>query len=120
MRRMTRRERRTERLRHYLMKRAMPWAFTNYQASDESGALGKADCEALLPGWLRHLDYKTCSESGALRVPSKTRVRNPANPLDHAGTTYMVGIGELQLAKPIIHYRSRRLTEEQMAHSTTA
>ena len=93
MRRMTRRERRTERLRHYLMKMATPWASPNYQAS---------------------------SESGALRVPSKTRIRNPANPLERAGTTYVVGIGDLQLTKPITHYRWRRLTEEQMAYCTTA
>ena len=120
MRRMTRRERRTERLRHYLMKMATPWASPNYQASGESGTLGEADCEAPLPGWLRHLDYKTSSESGALRVPSKTRNWHLANPLERAGTTYVIGIGDLQLTKPINHYRWRRLTEEQMAYSTTA
>ena len=119
MKHLTRRERRAERQRHYLMKREKLWASPNYQASGESKALGKADCEALLPGWLRHLDYKTPSESGALKVPSKTRIRNPANPLDRAGSTYVIGIGKLQLTRHIIHYRWRRLIAEQMAQSTT-
>ena len=119
MKHLTRRERRTERQRHYLMKREKLWAPRNLQASSQSRAFSKADRETLLPGWLRHLDYKTPGESGALRVPSKTRIQNPANPLDRAGSTYVVGVGELQLTRHIIHYQWRRLITEQMAKSTT-
>ena len=69
--------------------------------------------EARLAARLARLDYKVCNESGALRVRSKTRIRNPENPLDRAGTTYVVGIRNIKLTKPIIHHRWRRLTADK-------
>ncbi len=130
MRPMTRRERRAERQRQYLMKRATPWVSPDYQGSAESGALGKVDYETPLPGWLRPLDYKVSSETGALKVPSRMRTWHlggranghappPGQGWDRSGATYVTGYAGAKLPRPIIHHEWRRLTAEQMAHSTT-
>ena len=130
MRPMTRRERRTERQRRYLMKRASRLASPDYQASGESGAPGEVDYEAALPGWLKPLDYKVSGETGALRVPSKIRMWQQSNGLrseapetgrrwDRAGPTYLIEIDGVRLEKPIIYSRRRRVAVEDTATDTT-
>ena len=100
---MTRRERRAQRRR---------WSVTAR--------------EARLAARLARLDYKTSGETGAMRVPTKTRtwhLNNRANghrPLpgqrwDRSGPTYVVAVldsdsREVRVAKPIISHRWRRLT----------
>ncbi len=88
--------------------------------------------EARLAARLAHLDYKVSGETGAMRVPSRMRTWHlggrpnahrppPGQGWDRSGPTYVVeadGLG--RLPQPIIHNRWRRLTAEQMTHSTTA
>ena len=72
---------------------------------------------------LAHLDYKVSGETGALKVPSKVRTWNlrgranghrppPGQGWDRSDPTYVVGIQEVELARPIIHHRWRRLMAE--------
>lgn len=128
---MTRRERRAERQRQHLMNRATRQASPDYQTSGERGAPGEVNCEGPLPGWLRPLDYKVSSESGALRVRSKVRTWHlggranghappPGRGWDKSGPTYLVEIGGTRLGKPINHHRRRRLAAEQTAGSVGA
>lgn len=118
MRPMTRRERRGERQRQYLMKRTTPPASPDYQASGESGATRPWDGETPLPWWLRPLDYKVSGESGALRVRSKVRTWHlnnranghrppPGQGWDRSGPAHTVAFGW------------RRSTAEQIAGSVT-
>jgi hypothetical protein len=119
---MTRRERRAERHRQYLMNRATRPASPGYQASGETGARRETDYEGPLPGWLRPLDYKVSSESGALRVHSRVRTWHMGNrknghapPLgqgwDRSGPAYLVGAGGIKLAEPANHHQWRRLIQ---------
>ncbi|MBI4202529.1 MAG: hypothetical protein HY532_05390 [Chloroflexi bacterium] len=129
MRPMTRRERRAERQRQYLMNRASVQASPDYQACGESGAMRPWDGEGPLPGWLRPLDCKVSSESGALRVHSRVRTWHldnrknghappPGQRWDRSGPTYKVQIGGARLEKAVSHHRRRRLRAEQTAAST--
>ena len=129
MRTMTRRERRAERQRQYLIRRATPWASPDHGASGQNGARLQTDCETPLPGWLRPLDYKVSGESGALKVPSKVRTWHlnnranghappPGQAWDRSGPAYVVAAGGTSLAEPIIHHRWQRMIVEQTAACT--
>ena len=129
MRPTTRRERRAERQRQHLMNRATPWASPDSQASRESSAFGKVDYEAPLPGWLRPLDYKVSSESGALKVRSKVRTWHlggranghappPGQGWDRSGGAYVTGYAGERLPRPIIHHRWRTPTPKQTTANT--
>lgn len=65
------------------------------------------DKEARLAARLARLDYKVSGETGALRIPARARV--PSRSKGRAGPAYVVGVGDLRLARPIIHHRWRRL-----------
>ena len=67
---------------------------------------------------LARLDYKTCNESDALKVPSKVRMWHLGTPDERAGSTYVVGISNVKLANPIIHHRWRRLLAKQATDNT--
>ena len=84
-----------------------------------------------MPARLARLDYKTSGEIGAMRVPTKARTWHqggranghappPGQGWERSGATYVTGYDGAKLPRPIIHHRWRRLTAEQMAHSTTA
>ena len=129
MRPMTRRERRAERQRQYLMKGARPWASPDCRVSGENEGRRETDYEALLPGWLRPLDYKVSGETGALRVRGKARTWHldgranghappPGHGWDRSGLTRLIEIGWTRLGKPIIHHNRRRLTAEAATAST--
>ena len=66
------------------------------------------DREARWAAWLARLDFKTTGESGALKVPARSKVQNRSH--GRAGSTYVVGVGDLSFEEPIIHHRWRRLT----------
>ena len=80
----TRRERRARRGRRFVTDREARWAAR-----------------------LARLDYKTTGESGALTLPARSKLQNRSN--GRAGSTYVIGVGDLSFAKPIIHHRWRRL-----------
>ena len=72
MRPITRRERRAERQQRYAAASEVRLTERlDCTVSGESGARRGTAHEAPLPGWLRHLDYKTSGETGAMRVPTK-------------------------------------------------
>ena len=70
--------------------------------------------DARLAARLARLDYKVCSESGALKVPSKMRNWHLSNSLERTGATYVVGIYNIGFPEPVIHHRWRRLVAEQV------
>ncbi|MBI2171478.1 MAG: hypothetical protein HYU30_05590 [Chloroflexi bacterium] len=127
---MTRRERRAERQRQYLMKRSTPPASPDCQASDESGAIRPWDGESPLPWWLRPLDYRVSGESGALRIRGKGRTWHqggranghappPGQGWERSGPTYVVkvpGLGILE--KPMTHSEWRRMVAEPTTANT--
>ena len=81
--------------------------------------------EARLAARLARLDYKVSGETGALRVPSKSRLGQPGSRADsggasrersrkRAGPTYVVESGDLgRFPKPIIHHKWRRLMTDK-------
>ena len=87
--------------------------------------------EARLAARLARLDYKVSGETGALRVPTKSRIGHtpgrlndhrtlPGKGWDRSGATYVVEAGDLgKLAKPVIHHQWRRLMEALTTDDTT-
>ena len=81
--------------------------------------------EARLAARLARLDYKVSGETGAMRVPTKGRVRHRGNrpnghapPLgrawDRSGPTYVIeaeGLGKLP--QPVVHHRWLSQTAKQ-------
>ena len=74
--------------------------------------------EARLAARMARLGYRVSNESGALRVPSRAQKWHRSSPHDRAGATYVVGIRDVRLARPIIHYRWRKLVGEQTVAKT--
>ena len=128
---LPRRERRAERQRRFVVAReARLAALRDHRVSGGRDALRARDGDARLPGWLRPLDYRVSGETGAMRVPSKARTWHmgnrknahappPGQGWSRSGATYVTGYAGAQLPRPIIHHEWRRLTAEQMTHSTT-
>ena len=83
--------------------------------------------QARLAARLARVDYKVSNESGALKVPSKVRTWHlngringhappPGLAWDRAGRAYLVEAPSLvELPKPIINHRWRRIVAEQRA-----
>ncbi len=122
---MTRRERRAGRQRRYEAAREVRLtARLDYRFFTESNARRETDYEALLPGWLRPLDYKVSSESGALKVHSRVRTWHlggranghapkPGQRWDRTGPTYVTGYRGTRLPKPVIDHQWRRMMADK-------
>lgn len=129
MRPMTRRERRAERQRQYLMRRTAPSVSPDYRASGERGTTGPWDGEAPLPWWVRPLDYKVSGETGALKVPSKVRTWHlggranghrppPGQGWERSGPAYMVAAAWTRLPEPVLNHWWRRMRADQTTANT--